>query len=590
MQKKSARSGRRYQRSQNKLAPPSKLANFVLKGINVIEFFDKQFYYIGIKIFWGFKRIKRKISPLIRPIRIFFSTLWRMLFLMLDSAIISPIKKGIAEMRQLKSGFGASSKGLSESYQKGFFPFVKYIFSRLGAGGTRYKRLARAGLAVIIPTVAGIVLLSTLNYWSNATYALGVTYKEEHLGYISDETVFNQALSAAQQKISNESDDKLPATPEYTLSVVDRTNLTDSDTLSDKLLKTSGSVITDACGLYINDNFYCAVKNESDLRSTLDSLLEQHKTDEEGEQINFVDKVSLVQGLYSADMVVPANEVYKQFSERESGQEYHVMLEGETLESISEDNGLSLSQIIYLNPAYEESEPKPGDRIKITDSDSILQVKVVKNVTEVETIPFESFEVEVDGQESGYEKVVSEGVEGERTISYSVTYINGVETARTELNAAVTKEPMDRVVEVASTTAIEYIMEGESKFTWPVIGCYKLTSKFGMRNLFNRTALHKGIDIAGGNAYGKTIVAAEGGMVIKARHGSSGYGNHIVIDHGNGITTLYAHCSKLDAKVGQYVTAGQPIAKVGSTGRSTGPHLHFEVRIDNEPVNPLPYL
>ena len=123
--------------------------------------------------------------------------------------------------------------------------------------------------------------------------------------------------------------------------------------------------------------------------------------------------------------------------------------------------------------------------------------------------------------------------------------------------------------------------------TWPAEG--EITSPFGWRvhPIFGTQRLHTGIDI--GADYGDAIRAADGGVVIHADW-MSGYGNAVIIDHGNGISTLYAHNSQLLVDEGQTVAKGQTVARCGSTGYSTGPHLHFEVRQNGSPVNPLNYL
>lgn len=127
------------------------------------------------------------------------------------------------------------------------------------------------------------------------------------------------------------------------------------------------------------------------------------------------------------------------------------------------------------------------------------------------------------------------------------------------------------------------------KFAWPVPSSSRITSSFGYRNhpLSGTYTLHRGIDI--GAAYGSSIVAAEDGIVTVAKYNSS-YGRYIVINHGNGYTTLYAHNSQLLVSVGQQVSRGQEIAKAGSTGNSTGPHCHFEVSYNGTLQNPLNYL
>ncbi len=124
---------------------------------------------------------------------------------------------------------------------------------------------------------------------------------------------------------------------------------------------------------------------------------------------------------------------------------------------------------------------------------------------------------------------------------------------------------------------------------WPVPGQDRVTSEFGGRSdpITGVWSNHGGMDIAA--TYGSNIIASNSGVVIFAGWHNS-YGNYIIVDHGGGIATLYAHCSKLLASEGQAVTRGETIAKVGSTGYSTGNHLHFEVRVDGVRKNPREYL
>ena len=114
-----------------------------------------------------------------------------------------------------------------------------------------------------------------------------------------------------------------------------------------------------------------------------------------------------------------------------------------------------------------------------------------------------------------------------------------------------------------------------------------ITSNFGYRTS-PYTGFHGGVDI--GMPMGTPICAVKDGTVVEAVYGTGSYGYYVIIDHGNGVQTLYAHCSKLCVSAGDVVTQGTVIAKVGSTGRSTGPHCHLEVRIDGERVDPEPYL
>lgn len=142
-----------------------------------------------------------------------------------------------------------------------------------------------------------------------------------------------------------------------------------------------------------------------------------------------------------------------------------------------------------------------------------------------------------------------------------------------------------QLVQAASAPAAPGGTEGPMQ--WPVAGT--VTSPFGERKnpMGAGDDFHPGLDIAADE--GAPISAAAGGRVVSAGP-DGGYGNLIVVDNGNGVTTRYGHCSQIFARVGENVAAGQTIGAVGSTGRSTGPHLHFEVRLADKPVDPQTYL
>jgi murein DD-endopeptidase MepM/ murein hydrolase activator NlpD len=131
---------------------------------------------------------------------------------------------------------------------------------------------------------------------------------------------------------------------------------------------------------------------------------------------------------------------------------------------------------------------------------------------------------------------------------------------------------------------------GNGQFTWPFPGYSRVSSEYGWRThpITGKKKFHSGIDLAG--PYGSSIVAAEDGTVVKAGWNSGGYGNYVIISHGSGLSTLYGHNSSVTVSAGQKVKRGQTIAKCGSTGLSTGNHLHFEVMKGGSTVNPRGYI
>lgn len=191
------------------------------------------------------------------------------------------------------------------------------------------------------------------------------------------------------------------------------------------------------------------------------------------------------------------------------------------------------------------------------------------------------------------EKKVNEKEERLSQLKTSRAQVEG-EIARSK--AAINKLEKEIDAQIAESKRLEGVIKNLSKrkkyvggsMVWPCPSSYTVTSAYGMRKhpILRKYKMHTGIDI--GADKGSSIVAANKGTVIMAHYDKSGgYGNMVVIDHGDGITTLYAHASKILVKVGDEVKVGQVIAKVGSTGLSTGNHLHFEVRVNGETKNPL---
>ena len=146
----------------------------------------------------------------------------------------------------------------------------------------------------------------------------------------------------------------------------------------------------------------------------------------------------------------------------------------------------------------------------------------------------------------------------------------------------------ERITQMLQRSGLRNLpVQGSGAMLWPLAG--EITSDFGWRThpITGSQSFHSGIDIGGD--YGEPIYAAQAGTVEYAGW-ISGYGNAVIINHGGGISTLYGHCQALLVSTGQSVAQGELIAECGSTGNSTGPHCHFEVRVNGEPVNPLGYL
>ena len=196
-----------------------------------------------------------------------------------------------------------------------------------------------------------------------------------------------------------------------------------------------------------------------------------------------------------------------------------------------------------------------------------------------------------DTKSSSYKKTKTEGKNGEEKVTLRTTFIDGQQTDAVETDCEVIKKAVDEVVIIGtkgsgSSSSSNLNSSSSGSFSWPMPFTHNITSYYGER--WGR--LHSGVDISDGGIYGQPISASDSGTVIFAGNDNSGYGNYVIIDHGNGYKTLYGHCSSLAVSAGQSVSKGDTVGYVGSTGNSTGPHLHFEVRYGDNRLDPMQFV
>lgn len=315
------------------------------------------------------------------------------------------------------------------------------------------------------------------------------------------------------------------------------------------------NTISPSCAsLYIDGKFIGATEEIDELKADLDQVLVDYRKDyDEETTTEFANSVEVVTGNPSGTDLVSAEDVM-------------ALADGKFSISLSTD-------IVYTRDVAYDTKVK-------YDED----------------------------KSSSYKKVTTEGVKGEEEVTVRTTFVDGVQTDAVQTDAKTIKEAVDEVVvkgkaedtssstgssstssdsssSSSSDSSSSYTTGSSGMFAWPLPYTHTLTSTFGTR--WGR--LHGGLDISAGGVYGQPIYASASGTVTFSGGDNSGYGNYVIIDHGSGYTTLYGHCSSLVAVTGQYVNQGDLIGYVGSTGNSTGPHLHFEIRLNGEKMDPLGY-
>ena len=286
---------------------------------------------------------------------------------------------------------------------------------------------------------------------------------------------------------------------------------------------------------------------------------------------------------YQVEGQMTAEELQTALMANTTGDTTYTVVKGDTFNAIAYANDMSVSDLKALNPGIDINRLMIGDVLNVKEQIPLLSVTTVDDVTYTEPIACPVEEVKDSSMYVGDSKILTQGTEGEAQVHAQVTYVNGSETQREILSSTTLREPTTTVKAVGTKEKPKTASTGS--YSWPIRG--RITSYFGGRNIFGSYSYHSGIDISA--SYGAAIKAADGGTVTFAGYKGS-YGYLVIITHDNGTQTYYGHNSSLLVSAGQKVYKGQQIAKAGSTGRSTGTHCHFEVRVNGTSVNPLSYL
>ncbi|MFD1019438.1 peptidoglycan DD-metalloendopeptidase family protein [Thalassobacillus hwangdonensis] len=297
--------------------------------------------------------------------------------------------------------------------------------------------------------------------------------------------------------------------------------------------------------------------------------------------VTLSEEVSFSNEKTSLDDVLTVIDAVKLLQNGYLAEKKHKVAEGETLGEIAGQYDLDTDKLIELNKELKEDNPlQIGQELNVTEKQPYVDVIVKEETKKKETIDHETETKTSDSMYKGEEKVTQEGSDGEKVVHTATTKVNGKSTKTETLDEEVTKEAVNKLIVKGTKVKPS---RGTGNFVRPTVGG-TITSKQGQR----WGSHHKGIDIAG--VSDRTIKAADNGVVVSAGNSNDGYGNKIVINHNNGFKTIYAHLSSISVKPGQTVTRGSKIGMMGSTGHSTGVHLHFEVYKNGKLQNPLSHL
>lgn len=425
----------------------------------------------------------------------------------------------------------------------------------------------------------------------NLIEAYAVYYRGKHIGIIENKEQADAILNSIQADFQQQYDMETILNEDIELEEI----LTENNFLSNlsdikKTISKNIDVQVKASVLEINGKEVAVLKDEEIINYILEKIQEPYKKAalEKGNkliEITFEEDVKVKPVYKSYSMIEDGESVYQKLMGETEEKKTYTVQEGDTLWDIARNHDMTVEDILAANASLTESDLlKIGMELNLMVPEKQLNVVTVEEIKYTEKIPYKTETQKSSSMYTNQTKVVQEGRDGEQEVVAQVKKYNGIEKVREIISQTVTKEPVNKIVMKGTKTPPSAVVasRGSGAFIWPTRG--SVSSRFGRR--WGRH--HEGIDIA--NSKGTPIYAADSGTVTFAGYNSGGYGNLVKISHGNGIETRYGHMSSIVVSRGQKVSKGQLIGYMGSTGRSTGSHLHFEVRINGSAVNPLKYL
>ncbi|MCM3744570.1 M23 family metallopeptidase [Sporosarcina luteola] len=431
-----------------------------------------------------------------------------------------------------------------------------------------------------------------------------VYFASKYIGMLSDDKKIEQLKKEELEKAASEYEG-LPLTIGTELSIVPEkvfTIGTDDEQVLGKL-QNMLTVEAEAIGVQIDGETAFYVKDKADFEAvihelTLQTVTEQELTEFEARQqstepipplkenetrlatIKFSADIQATEGQTAPKEVRSVQEAMTLLNKGTLEEKQYSIQAGDVLGKIASAHKMSTDKLMEINPGITEASVlQIGQELNVTALEPYIEVEALYESKEIAPIQFKKLTEKDASTFKGEERVKQKGTDGKKSVTHLIRKKNGKVIGKTVAEEHVLEEPIHEVT-VVGTKVIP--SRGTGNFKWPADGGY-VSSQMGKR--WGR--VHQGIDIARPST--RSIFASDNGVVTDVGHHAT-YGNRIIITHNNGYKTLYAHLSSIEVKVGQTVPQGSRIGVMGSTGRSTGMHLHFEVFKNGSNINPLSVL
>ncbi len=518
-------------------------------------------------------------------------------------SVLVPLAQKAETKLKLKAGmtvllaFISGRERIAADRMAGFINFIDrkndallYRIAAIGnavhRGSSRVREYAENNKKkILVGFSAGVAVAAAVTITIGSMTAYEYIYNGKVLGVVKNQEDVYKTIDIIGDKLSAQYDAEISIDKDkdirFNKVIAFSQELDDKDDILNRLtymrdMKANGQ------GIYVDGKLMAVLESKETAKEILNQLQNTFVKKEEGVEytkIGFAEDVEIKDVETKLGKIEAKDKVLEYMMTGAVEKKIHVVQSGETFSEIAKMYGLKQSELKVSNPDVVPEKLHIGQEICLNQIVPLVTVQTTEIAQYREAIPFEIQYENTSSLFKNEQTVKSRGTNGEKDVVAEIVRNNGIEVSRKEISATILSEPVSQVVLVGTKEPPPLI--GTGTFIYPIRGT--LTSRFGTR--WGR--LHSGIDLAA--PIGTHIKAADGGKVtFSGYNGALGY--MVAIDHGGGRVTWYGHCSKLFVKKGERVYQGQHIANVGNTGRSTGPHVHFEVHINGKAKNPLNYL
>ena len=404
---------------------------------SVYRFLYRMVSYIGFEVLKVIKYIydaERKLSLYIeKKLTPLLTKLVKRIPSVFHAALLSvsrPFRKAAKGIRLIRHN-------VSEARKVDFRSAVDAFFSTLWQGLRNNGWFFKTLLNYLAPAVGVVLLCLTVQYFSGLTIAVSVSLDGNHIGYVSDETVYNQAAKMFQQRIVYEDNaEKIDTHPLFSVEITDTAKVLNEDQVVDSMIRMSDQDIVQAGGIYIDHKFYGAVTETEAINAAMEEMLAKHRTGKPNETVQFVKPIEIKKGLYLTSTVKHQQEIVDLLHSEVAGEVTYTVEQGDTPSGVAKKNNIPYSEFKAMNPNCE-TKFLVGQKMYLAKSEPFLAVEVVLRETYKTETMYATETVKDNTKSISYRKVTQAGVKGITEYTADIHYINGVETARDILSSKV---------------------------------------------------------------------------------------------------------------------------------------------------------